>query len=439
MKPLPAVLGAAWLLTLGAAFLVGQKSTSHSDPDAESRATAPVPGPASRLASKSSRDGEHSARDSRGGPSHSLRGEAGRLLAGAPPRQAVVDLTLLDDPIERAKGFLALIDHLQADEFRDVVADFRSLGLVEERMSEYGMLLHAWGQLDPVGALGYAMEHTGSPFARQTILASWASKDPDAAIAFARENHKGDEANPLMVGVIRGLAPNDLPRATELLQSLPYSRERGEALQTMLPFVMDGGVDQALTWTNSIADSQLKSGAISFIMSDLSESQPKEAAERLAVLEDNTAVLRVANDVAGSLARADLEHAIVWSESLQPDVRAEAVQGIVSHYASQDPRAAAQWLDTLAGTTNLDSAIQTFASTAQHSDPQLAAEWIGRIQDERGREKMYHGVLHRWWGSDPAGAEQWIHSAPDLPEAIRQLPAQWQSEARIDPGGHGRQ
>ena len=132
--------------------------------------------------------------------------------------------------------------------------------------------------------------------------------------------------------------------------------------------------------------------------------------------------MRVADEVAGSLARLDLQQAITWSATLQDDVRAEAVEGIISHYASQDPHAASDWLGSLSGTTNLDSAIRSFAWTSQRKNPELAAEWIGQIQNEERRTEMYRGVLSRWWGADASAAEQWIQETPNLPESVQQLP-----------------
>jgi hypothetical protein len=417
MKPIILILGTVWLLSLGAAFLIGQGARSS-----ESQENAQLEQRSSSRPSSSSR-APHGTKDSRDSRSKFLpTSRTARIVGANSPRQAVTELAQLIDPVERAKGFLALIETLGAEEFLDVVADFRALGITEQRMSEYGMLLHAWAKADPEGALGYAMKNTGTPFARQAIMTSWSTDDPDAAIAFARAKHEGEGANPLLVGIIRGIAPADLSRATSLLQELPYSRERGDALQSILPFVMENGADIALTWTAGIADAQLKSGAITYIMSDLADSEPMRAAELLITLADNDAAVRVADDVAGSLARVDLEQAKNWSAGLDDDLRAEAVEGIIGHYASQDPVAASEWLGSLAGTTNLDSAIRQFAWRSQGSQPELAADWIGQIQSPERRNEMYNSVLSRWLRSDPTSAEHWIQSTPDLPEGVRELP-----------------
>ena len=417
MKPGILILGGVWPLTLVIAFLIGQ-GARHSESQENSQLKQHSPSRPSSFSS--SRRGTKGSRDARSKFLPTSQTE--RIVGTNAPRQAVTELAQLIDPVERAKGFLALIKTLETDEFLDVVADFRALGITEQRMSEYGMLLHAWAKADPEGALGYAMKNTGTPFARQAIMTSWSTDDPEAAIAFARANHEGEGANPLLVGIIRGIAPADLSRATDLLQNLPYSRERGDALQSILPFVMENGSDIALTWTAGIADAQLKSGAITHIMSDLAGSEPARAAELLVTLDDRDAAVRAADDVAGSLARVDLEEAKNWSTGLDDDLRAEAVEGIIGHYASQDPVAASEWLGSLAGTTNLDSAIRQFAWRSQGSQPELAADWIGHIQSPERRNEMYNSVLSRWLRSDPTSAEQWIQATPDLPEGVRELP-----------------
>ena len=418
MRRLLLICGSLWLLTLVVAFMIGWAASSPPDVGKQQFNKESAPG--AKRASSKVRHGGEDRRSS--GVTSGISGQGARIIRSNSPRRAVVELAQLVDPVERAKGFLELLETLEADQFLDVVADFRALGITEQRMSEYGMLLHAWAKADAEGALTYAMENTGTPFARQAIMTSWSSDDPEAALAFARANHDGEGANPLLVGVIRGIAPANLNRATDLLQDLPYSRERGDALQSLLPFVMESGAANALTWTAGIADPQLQSGAINYIMRDFADSNPRGAAALLLTLDDKRMAARAADNVAGSLARVDLEEAKKWSTGLDEELRSEAVEGVISHYASLDPVAASDWLGSLPTTTNIDSAIRQFAWRSQRSEPALAAEWIGQIQDSERRDEMYNSVLSRWLRADPASAEQWIETTPDLPEGVRSLP-----------------
>ena len=325
MRRLLLISGSFWLLTLGVAFMIGRGVSAPPDGGKQQVDKAST-SRAKRVSSKVRYGGKDA---SRSGITSGISGQGGRIIRANSPRRAVVELAQLVDPVERAKGFLDLLETLEAGQFLDVVADFRALGITEQRMSEYGMLLHAWGKADAEGALTYAMENTGTPFARQAIMTSWSSDDPEAALAFARANHDGEGANPLLVGVIRGIAPANLNRATDLLQDLPYSRERGDALQSLLPFVIEGGAADALTWTAGIADSQLQSGAINYIMRDFADSNPRGAAELLLTLEDKRVAARAVDNVAGSLARVDLEEAKRWSTGLDQELQSGAVEGVL--------------------------------------------------------------------------------------------------------------
>ena len=95
----------------------------------------------------------------------------------------IKNISQLSDPLERSRQMLNLIDSLGPDEFESVVADFRALGMTRERMSEYNMLLHAWGKVNPIGAISYAQANSKSDYAVKEVLASWATNNPNAALA----------------------------------------------------------------------------------------------------------------------------------------------------------------------------------------------------------------------------------------------------------------
>ena len=104
-----------------------------------------------------------------------------------------------EDSLDRNRALLAFIDQLGPDEFEGAIAHFRSLGITDSRFGEYGMLLAAWAQADPIKALDYVKQNTRSGFALNTVLSTWAAKDPEAAIAWAKTSHTGEGANPYLV------------------------------------------------------------------------------------------------------------------------------------------------------------------------------------------------------------------------------------------------
>lgn len=409
MKSRPLILGSAWALSLAAAYMIGHNG--------DRPASSPTQASSPSASAKSPRTPSGSAADADRRASSANPGL--RLVAQLPPKEAVTALALLSDPVARAQGFLALVDSLSPEEFKDVVAEFRALGITDERFSEYGILLHAWGQVDPQGALAYAIENTHGNFARQTVLASWAGYDPDAAIAFARDNFDGEGANPLLVGVIRGLAREDLNRATDLMQGLPRSRERGEALESLLPILLAQGVDQALTWSQGITDEGLRGASLANIARHLAEEDPVKGAELIMSLPDQDSKFRALDDITQSWAKQDLAAAMAFAEGLEPSLRGEGAEGIVAQLASTDPLQASQWLQSVAGEgVNLDAAIGRFIWEANSTQPALAANWIGQMTDQREAERNYHRFLGRWIDNDAAAARAWMADT-QLPESIQ--------------------
>lgn len=411
MKSRPLIIGSAWILSLAGAYIIGSGGTESTDPTTNSGSRQSTP-------AKSVRPGSGSA-DLASDRRALSASPAIRAAGSLPARQAVAELALLTDPIDRVQGFLALVDSLGPDEFEGVVAEFRSLGITQERLTEYGILLHAWGQSNPPAALDYALENTGTNFARQTVLASWATYDPDAAIAAAEAQFEGDGANPMLVGVIRGLAREDLNRATDLMQGLPRSRERGDALETLLPIILADGVDSALTWSDGITDEGLRGATVASIARHVSDEDPAKAADMIMSIEDDDSKFRALDDIAESWAKQDIDAAVAFANTLEPTLKAEAAEGIIRELASENPLEASQWMETLAAEgVNLDAAIHRFIWKANSTQPELAANWIGQMTDKRDAERNYHHFLGRWQSQDAEAANAWIANT-ELPKSIK--------------------
>lgn len=323
-----------------------------------------------------------------------------------------------ENPLDRNRALLAFIDQLAPSDFEAAVAHFRSLGLTEERLGEYSMLLSAWAKADPLAALTYAKENTNSRFATDTILTTWASIDPDAALLWAEANHSGDEANPHMAGIIRGLAASDPQRATALLTGMPRSRERGEALDAMLPYLLAQGNDAARAWIGAITDDSLRNGAMLRAADRLAAKDPAGTVNWL--LENpGEATQRRMDDVYSTWARQD-EQAATNSLARLPagEIRSDALRGIVSSVAGADPARAISLMDQYNADVNSD-VVRNFIWHSFGNNPGLAVSQIARISDAGQREQMYRRTLDRWIERDRNAAAQWIQSNP-LPDSLQQ-------------------
>ena len=316
-----------------------------------------------------------------------------------------------ENPLDRSRALLAYIDQLAPGDFEGAVAHFRSLGLTEGRMGEYSLLLTAWAQADPVSALAYAKDNTTNGFATGTILTSWASTDPEAAIRWAKANHQGDDANPYLPGIIRGIAESDPARATELLTSMPRSEERGKSLDFLLPHLLRQGTDATRAWIAAITDDSLRNGAMMRAAEPLAATDPAGTVSWLLANPGEASERRI-DDIYSAWSKKD-EQAAWNSFNALPagDARSNALRGMISTAAAENPKAALSLMDRYPNDVT-DRVVQNFVWHSFDNDPDTALTAIARIGDEKLREQMYRRTFDAWKRKYPASAEAWGGTNP---------------------------
>ncbi len=409
MKTQKYAIYAALLVTGAAGFMIGRNTKPEITGNDE---------PAGPPATRSSRATQSPSSDSvRAGSTRESRTSSRNPMQSATARLARLESIVRgENPLDRNRALLAFIDQLAPEDFEEAVAHFRSLGITEDRFGEYSLLLSAWAKTDPLAALDYARANTRGGFATNTILTTWASIDPQSAIRWAESNHSGDEANPYMVGVIRGIAGTDPELATTLLTGMPRSRERGDALDAVLPYLLAQGNDAARSWIENISDEALRSGAMLRVAERLAASDPAGTAAWL-VANPSEATRRRMDDVYSTWARQDERAAMVSLESLpKGDDRSNALRGILNSIAENDPAKAVSIMDRYPSDLN-DRVVEDFVWNSYRSNPAIAVAQIARMSDAGWRDQMYRRTLSRWLERDAAAANAWMQSNP-VPQTV---------------------
>lgn len=401
---------AIWLVSISVAYLVGANLSSTGKDTPETNDAKAAARPSYRAQASASSSGSRA----RNPASHT------RSAASSPgdARAGITAVMRETDPITRVNQLLALIGQLGVDDFPQAVAEFRAAGLTRERMSEYSMLLHAWAKADPLGALDYAEKNTQSRFARQTILAGWAADNPDAALQWAESHHHGNGANPWFIGVIRGVVSTNPARASEIMAMLPYSRERGEALQTIAPHIARQGQQKALAWLNSIADERLRAGATSFLADRLARDAPESTAAWAATIDNPETRARAIGEVADAWADTDVASAVAWTETLRGTDKTRAASELIGEYAQEDSAKAAQWLDSLADSDGYERVAHAFIWSTAREHPELALSKVDTLSDAKSQRRYYERILKNWYRTDAAAAQAWMN-ANQVSDAIR--------------------
>lgn len=328
--------------------------------------------------------------------------------------------------LARGRALQKWIDSLAPDEFEAAVDSLRSRSRNNEKLAEFSMLLlTAWAEVNPASALAYTMGPKADNFdlktskftrseATSNVLSAWAGRDPEAAIAWANSHHQGEEANPYMLGIIRGIAESDPARATALLHDLPYGHVSGDALLTMVPHVMKMGPEYVKQWIADIPDERLRQGAVYRFSIAMATQDPAGAAAYLLNNPSDRSMGAVSN-VFGDWAKLDPAAAIASFESLpEGAARQEALNGIL--VMANNAQAAADLMDRFAGDIS-DKHITSVIARNFHKSPDWAANQIDRIQNENARQNMYVSKLHYWLLMDEAAAQNWINSA-NLPASV---------------------
>ncbi len=316
-----------------------------------------------------------------------------------------------ENALDRNRALLAYIDQLAPDDFEDAVEHFRSLDLGDDRNGEFALLLSAWAKLDPLTAISYARENTRGGFATNTILTSWATADPEAAIQWAMANHEGDEGNRFFAGIIRGLAGSDPARATALLTTMPRGDERGDALEEMVPHILNTGPEAARLWVAGISDETLRNSLIAEMAEPMADKDPQGTAAWL-IANPGEAATRQMDDVFEKWAEVNPREALASYETLPPGAsRTNALAGLAGTLAEEDPKAAVALMDRYPNDVT-NEVVQSVVRESLRNDPNTAADQIARITDERQRDQMYSRTLGRWLARDPASAQAWLQQNP---------------------------
>lgn len=339
------------------------------------------------------------------------------IRKAASPQDRIQALQKITDPMERTRQWLLLVDSLKPEQFEAFVAAYRAEGIPPERMSEYAVLLSAWAKVDPQGALDYASKNTGNPFARQTILATWAGYDPNSAIAWAKSNHQGDGGNPWMVGVIKGIAFQNPELASSLLQEMPRSVERGEALNQLLPALLDQkGLAETRDWVLKLPDAALKEGAMMRLAERTVQQDPQGTADWL-IAHPSQATNRMVDDALYVLASQNRDAAQQYFQQLPAgEIRSNALRGIVNATAIAAPQEAIALMNAYPKDVS-DRMVEQFVWHSFRQDPAAAVSQISRLTNPQEQERMYSRTLSWWMERDPKAALDWANRNP-LPDKV---------------------
>ena len=233
--------------------------------------------------------------------------------------------------------------------------------------------------LDAIGAKG--LDYTS---AFNSTAANWATQDPAAALAWARQ-HPDGYGNLALQGAINGWWQKDPKAAEAYVASLPDASGRQEMAMSFANMLFRSDPAHARQWVSQLQSVDARKVANSAIAQTWAEDDP-EAATR-------------------------------WAANLPEDERGNAVGGAARFWAKEDPKAAGDFLNSLGGPMR-DEAVGFFSATLAYEDSALALNWAATISDPSMRQKSEEMIASEWLKQNPAAAKDWIQNS-SLPEAAK--------------------
>jgi hypothetical protein len=325
--------------------------------------------------------------------------------------------------VERLGAYLDAVRAMDAGNAKLVIAAFEALPTGYGRHLEMKLLMRSWATFDPVEALAYANEKLDAKserrFAVAEALAEWASLDSQAAFEWAKNNNDNQTGdNPLLAGVIKGVAEKDLAAATAMFFDLPNGNARWQASNHLVQKYVELGVDEAIAWADQIPrdEQNFREVLLGQIGSQIARKDPGRAAEWSDTMEAGDGRNRIINTVLGQWVGKDAKAAADWSAKIEDiGTRQHAMTQLTNYWAVRDPVATAQWLNGFPRSTEMDSVVGTFVSRISGRDPAGAVDWARSIVDQKKQDTALRQALTAWRRIDKVAAENWTNTnAPHL-------------------------
>jgi len=414
-------IGLPWAVSLGLVFYLGLQLGSSIQKEKNGPPTV-----SASLANKEIKPSKIAEKGVQGTvPNSILSVPTQSLPVPAPPMPPNLQRIMQGgDIVERLGSYLDAVRSMDSSNVKLVIQAFEELPGGYGRHLEMKLLMRSWANFDPEGALAYASSSLDAKSERRfgisEALAGWAIKDTAAAIEWANRNHPGrqDGDNPLLVGVIKGLAETSLPEANQLMLGLPDGSARWQASTFLAQEYSKGDIQQAMQWADRYpqSDPRMRETIVGQIGANLAKRDLQATADWVTGMKQEPATERVMENLMNQWVGESPEDAALWIDGLDDAFhKSYAMRALSNRWSIKDPVATAEWLNQLPTSEHSDGAINEFVSRIRLQDPKGAAGWAATISDPAIRENALRRVVDSWKESDPAGLESWQNTQGAAP------------------------
>jgi hypothetical protein len=362
LRPLPTLLLGTHLAAIGIAYYCGYRHHGTRD----HRTSASVNAPAHPM--------EHPGEQ---------RGQSTSGLAAQPPAAATASAGYHHNLLAHLQSTEIAIRHLSADQLLKALQDLSNQPTGPEKLFSQQLMLTRLTEMDPALALSVTSQ-LPSPenlTGELSVLSTWSRLDPASAAAFFQENSSD-------FGV--------------------FDARQRAAARTIAEQWSQTDPLEAFEWASRLPE-EVRLDALAPAISQLSLNQSDRIIEAINQREPGAERTEMIAQVAGERAQHAPHQTAEWATQLtELEERDSATAAVVSRWAKQDLRAAAQWVRSLSPGASRDAALRALLdSSAFRRDPSAAMQWTTAIRDEAVRRETIASIVNRWEVLDPDAAAGW--------------------------------
>jgi hypothetical protein len=280
-------------------------------------------------------------------------------------------------------------------------------------------LLEKLAAVDPDRAMALAAAEGNLKLRENLVQASlrgWARLSPTNAAAWALALPDANARETALSSVFAGLVAADPAQAVSLGKTL-IQQHPDEALgcgSRLVDALCAAGNFEAAVQLASGGNKQQRSFWLAGAYSKWAEYQPEQAAAAAAALTDPELRNEALHGIVGGWAEADPVALVQFATELPPEAdRGPILSQALQYWVKQDALAASEWLNSHEPGPEMDEGVAAVA-TMESVKPDLAAGWADSIINPNLRSETLATVLRTWMTEDPSAARQYFEGTSDL-------------------------
>ena len=284
----------------------------------------------------------------------------------------------------------------------------------EQGRVQASMALQQLAEQDPDAALAWARQNdaSGNESMLVSVITQIGQRDPLRALAEAQSIGNRQVQDQVLMRIVMTAAQSDPAEASRLIESVNDGNARRSAVRQVAAAWAQSDITGALDWISTL-DAVDQGHAFDYLGQSLVRTDIDRAMELIDQMPSagkQKLTLQIAQNLAQQ--RGYDEAAVFIAQYEGSKEYARLQQAALSSLAMTDPGRAMQLATTVKDERTRDSLYVTIVGRQVAEDPQLALQSLDSISNSDTRRNALTQLAYGWFSSDPDSAGAWLDSLP---------------------------